>query len=113
MARCANPEPPRHFVYRTDGSDADAWAPRDGSHLAKGPCMTSELQRAMARYEEARGRYRLAVLASLRGAAGGDVIRTAIRECQAAGEDVRRLTAPPCPARTRADRRRARRSLVP
>ena len=55
--------------------------------------MTSELQKAMACYEEARGRYRLAVLASLRGATRGDVIRRAIRECQAAGDDLRRLTA--------------------
>jgi hypothetical protein len=55
--------------------------------------MTSELQKAMACYEEARGRYRVAILASLRGAARGDVIRRAIRECQAAGDDVRRLTS--------------------
>jgi hypothetical protein len=55
--------------------------------------MTTELQRAMARYELARGRFRTAVLASLRGAAGGEAIRSAIRECQVAGEELRRLTA--------------------
>jgi hypothetical protein len=37
--------------------------------------MTAELQRAMASYEDARGRYRAAVLASLRGTASGDAIR--------------------------------------
>jgi hypothetical protein len=66
---------------------------RTGNGFAEGRHMTSELQRAMARYEEARGRYRMAILESLRGTARGEVIRRAIGECQSADEDVRRLRA--------------------
>ena len=57
--------------------------------------MTTELQRAMARYEEARIHYRKAVLASLNGASNGDTIREAIRSFQRANADLKRLTAPP------------------
>ena len=59
--------------------------------------MTSELQRAMARYEEARGRYKQSVLASMQGASTGDDIRRAIKEFQAANAELRRLR-PPKPA---------------
>jgi hypothetical protein len=58
--------------------------------------MTNELQRAMARCEEARVRYRKAVLASLDGASNGDVIRQAIREYQRACAELKRLS-PPAP----------------
>jgi hypothetical protein len=54
--------------------------------------MTSELQRAMARYEEARIRYRKAVLASLHGASSGEAIRQAITAFQDASADLKRLT---------------------
>ncbi len=54
--------------------------------------MTNELQRAMARYEEARIRYRKAVLASLDGASNGDDIRQSIREFQGASAELKRLT---------------------
>jgi hypothetical protein len=62
--------------------------------------VTNELKRAMARYEEARVRYRKAVLASLDGASNGDVIRQAIREVQRASSELKRL-APPTPAPAR------------
>jgi hypothetical protein len=64
--------------------------------------MTTELQRAMARYEEARGRYKKAVLASMQGGSGGDDIRRAIQEFQVANAELRRVTptkAPPPPPR--------------
>jgi hypothetical protein len=53
--------------------------------------MTTELQRAMARYEEARGRYKKAVLGSLSGESSGDAIRTAIQEFKAASAELRRV----------------------
>jgi len=53
--------------------------------------MTNELKRAMARYEEARVRYRKAVLASLAGASNGDVIRQSIRDFQRASAELRRI----------------------
>lgn len=60
--------------------------------------MTTELQRAMARYEDARIAYKKAVLASLDSRARGENIRDAIREFQNASADLRRLTgAPPRP----------------
>jgi hypothetical protein len=59
--------------------------------------MTTELQRAMARYEEARIQYKKAVLASLNGASNGDIIRQAIQSFQSANADLKRLTAPPRP----------------
>lgn len=59
--------------------------------------MTTELQRAMARYEEARALYKKAVLASLNGASNGDAIRQAIQSFQKANADLKRLTAPPAP----------------
>ena len=59
--------------------------------------MTTELQRAMARYEEARAHYKKAVLASLNGASNGDAIRQAIQSFQKANADLKRLTAPPAP----------------
>jgi hypothetical protein len=61
--------------------------------------MTAEVQRAMARYEEARIQYKKAVLASLQGATNGDAIRQAIHSFQRASADLRRLTAPSPPAR--------------
>ena len=54
--------------------------------------MTNELQRAMARCEEARVRYRKAVLASLAGASNGDEIRQSIRDFQRASAELKRLT---------------------
>jgi hypothetical protein len=66
--------------------------------------MTAELQLAMARYEEARIRYRKAVLASLDGTSGGDAIRQAIAECQQAGAELKRLQGGPS---AQAARRRA------
>jgi len=59
--------------------------------------MTTEQQRAMARYEEARIQYKKAVLASLNGATNGDAIRQAIQSFQRANADLKRLTAPPPP----------------
>lgn len=56
--------------------------------------MTNELKRAMARYEEARIRYRKAVLASLGGAANGDVIRQSIRDFQRASAELKRVSPP-------------------
>jgi hypothetical protein len=53
--------------------------------------MTTELQAAMARYEEARGRYQKAVLGSLGGVSNGDAIRQAIHEFQAASKELRRV----------------------
>lgn len=53
--------------------------------------MTDELQRAMAEYEEARARYRKAVLASLDGASNGDVIRQSIRDFQRASARLKLL----------------------
>lgn len=57
--------------------------------------MTNELKRAMARYEEARVRYRKAVLASLDGASNGDAIRQAIRDFQLASAELKRVSPPP------------------
>lgn len=56
--------------------------------------MVTELQRALARYETARGRYRLAVLGSFSAPGRGDVIRAAIGECQEARAALRRLGSP-------------------
>ena len=53
--------------------------------------MTGELQRAMARYEEARFQYRKAVLASLDGASNGQAIQQAIRVFQGASADLKQL----------------------
>jgi hypothetical protein len=52
--------------------------------------MTRELQHAMAQYEEARIRYRHAVLASLDGESSGDAIRQAIQAFQAARAELAR-----------------------
>jgi len=57
--------------------------------------MTAELQQAMARYEEARIRYRKAVLSSLDGTSNGDAIRQAIVACQEAGSELRKLRGTP------------------
>jgi hypothetical protein len=57
--------------------------------------MTTELQRAMAQYEEARVQYRKAVLASLGGASNGGAIRRAIQDFQGASSALKRLTAAP------------------
>jgi hypothetical protein len=72
--------------------------------------MTRELQRAMARYEEARFQYRKAVLASLNHASDGAAIRLAIRAFQDARAELKRFEAPPPapvpvpePARARAE----------
>jgi len=73
--------------------------------------MTTELQAAMARYEEARGRYQKAVLGSLGGVSNGDAIRDAIHEFQAASKELRRLMpnreAAVAPERAAAKRKRA------
>ena len=60
--------------------------------------MTPELQRAKARYEEARFQYRKAVLASLNGAANGQAIQQAIRAFQSARRDLEQLETPPAVA---------------
>jgi hypothetical protein len=60
--------------------------------------MTTELQRAMAQYEEARIRYKKAVLASLNGESSGDAIRQSIVVFQKASAELRRLTGPTRPA---------------
>lgn len=67
--------------------------------------MTTELQRAMARYEEARIQYRKAVLASLHGASNGDAIRRAIQSFQRANSELKRLTPsePPLPEKKKQD----------
>jgi hypothetical protein len=57
--------------------------------------MTPELQRAMATYEEARFRYRKALLASLNGASNGKTIQQAIRAFQLARAELRRLEGAP------------------
>jgi hypothetical protein len=74
--------------------------------------MTSELQRAMARYEEARGRYKKAVLSSFRGRANGVAIRRAIQEFKAASAELRKLT-PPAPVPPQPQRAEERPSLTP
>jgi hypothetical protein len=65
--------------------------------------MTVELQHAMAQYEEARARYRSAVLASLNGESNGDAIRAAIQSFQLARAELARhdgrATAAPAPVR--------------
>jgi hypothetical protein len=55
--------------------------------------MTTELQHAMARYEEARIAYRKAVLASLNGDSDGDAIRDAIKDFQVARAGLKRADA--------------------
>jgi hypothetical protein len=69
--------------------------------------MTTELQTAMARYEEARGSYQRAVLASLNGMSNGDAIRRAIQEFQAANAELRKVmpARAPAPAAVTAPRR--------
>ncbi len=57
--------------------------------------MTKELQHAMAEYEEARIRYRQAVLASLNGSSNGDAIRTAIQSFQSARAELARAGGTP------------------
>jgi hypothetical protein len=53
--------------------------------------MTRELQQAMARYEETRAAYRVAVLSSLNGESSGEAIRLAIRSFQSARSELIRL----------------------
>jgi hypothetical protein len=55
--------------------------------------MTTDLQQAMARYEEARIEYKKAVLASLHEGAvsNGESIRLAIRKFQATSAELKRL----------------------
>jgi len=72
--------------------------------------MTTELQRAMARYEEARVQYKKAVLASLNGASNGDAIRHAIQSFQRASSELKRLQGSPAPA---APQQRLQGSLAP
>jgi hypothetical protein len=57
--------------------------------------MTTELQRVMARYEEARIEYKKAVLSSLNGEARGEAIRQAIRDFQEASSELKRITGAP------------------
>jgi len=65
--------------------------------------MTTELQRTMARYEEARIRYQKTVLGSLNGASNGEAIRQAILAFQAASADLKQLTGEaPAPVPRRA-----------
>jgi hypothetical protein len=54
--------------------------------------MTSEMKRAMARYEEARASYRRVVLASLDGKAKGEAIRRAIAKVREAQQELRRFS---------------------
>jgi hypothetical protein len=74
--------------------------------------MTTELQRAMARYEEARGRYKTAVLGSLNGDANGEAIRRAIHEFQRASAELRKVS-PPKPPPAPQKRPEERPSLTP
>lgn len=60
--------------------------------------MTSELQKAMARYEDARIDYKKAVLASLHGASNGESIRQAIVKFQEASAELKRLQGSPAAA---------------
>jgi hypothetical protein len=60
--------------------------------------MTTELQRVMARYEDARILYKKAVLSSLNGDSSGDAIRQAIRNFQEARSELRRVTGAPAHA---------------
>jgi hypothetical protein len=60
--------------------------------------MTPELQRAMARYEEARIQYRKALIASRDGAPQGAAIREAIREVQRASAELKRHRPEPPPS---------------
>jgi hypothetical protein len=60
--------------------------------------MTTELQRAMAQYEEARVAYKKAVLGSLNGASNGDAIRQAIQAFQRASAELKRLVGAPAPS---------------
>jgi hypothetical protein len=55
--------------------------------------MTPELQRAMARYEEAYLEYRKALLASHGHSCDGSAVRQAIRAFQDARAELRRLEA--------------------
>jgi len=57
--------------------------------------MTTELQRAMARYEEARIQYKKAVLASLNGASNGDAIREAVQRFKRASAELKSLRSEP------------------
>ena len=57
--------------------------------------MTTELQRAMAQYEEARIHYKTTVLASLNGSSNGDAVRQAIRYVQRTSADLKRLQGEP------------------
>ena len=67
--------------------------------------MRPELQRAMARFEEARFHYRKAVLASLNREGEGAAIRQAIRSFQDARAELKRVEAwlrpPPLPRKAR------------
>jgi hypothetical protein len=74
--------------------------------------MTRELQHAMAQYEEARIRYRQAVLASLNGeSSGGEAIREAIQAFQGARAELAKHGATrPGNVPVRAERERAEES---
>jgi ribosomal protein L12E/L44/L45/RPP1/RPP2 len=69
--------------------------------------MTKELQHAMAEYEEARIRYRKAVLASLNGESNGDAIREAIQAFQAARAELAREGGAPVASAPKAEPARA------
>lgn len=62
---------------------------RGAGAVATVTTMTTELQHAMARYEEARIAYRKAVLASLNGESNGDAIRDAIKAFQVARAELK------------------------
>ncbi len=82
---------PGYCFFTMSGDDGRA------GRTGTGQAMTMELQQAMVRYEEARIRYRTAVLDSLNGEARGDAIRAAIREIQAATAELKRLQPRPPP----------------
>jgi hypothetical protein len=63
----------------------------DAGHTTGDSTMTTQLQRAMALYEEGRIQYRKTVLASLDRAADGDAIRLAIGNFQKASAELRYL----------------------
>ena len=63
----------------------------DAGHTTGDSTMTTELQRAMALYEEGRIQYRKTVLASLDRAADGDAIRLAIENFRKASAELRCL----------------------
>lgn len=75
--------------------------------------MTKQLQHAMAEYEEARIRYRQAVLASLNGASNGEAIRAAIQDFQRARAELATAGGTPVGAQPQRVARQARPASSP